>query len=101
MARGKPTPLGGELIARKGSAAPATHTMPAPKVSAIPRGTKETVAVTVRLDSARYRKLLRYGAQFMPRKTNQEIIVLALDKFLGEDETAEAEEDLESVAGER
>jgi hypothetical protein len=98
MARGKPAPLGGELIARKGTAAPATHTMPPPKVSAIPRGTKETVAVTVRLDSARYRKLLRYGARFMPRKTNQEIIVLALDQFFrGE---VGAEEDLESVAGE-
>ena len=102
MARAKRTPLGSQLIARKGTAAPATHTMPAsPKVSGIPRGTKETVAVTVRLDSARYRKLLSFGARFMPRKTNQEIIVLALDQFFGGGEKAEAEEDLESVAGER
>jgi hypothetical protein len=101
MARAKRTPLGSQLIARKGTAAPATHTIPSPKVSAIPRGTKETVAVTVRLDSARYRKLLSYGARFMPRKTNQEIIVLALDQFFDGGEKAEAEEeDLESVAGE-
>jgi hypothetical protein len=101
MARAKPTPLGGQLIARKGSAAPATHTIPvSPKVSGIPRGTKETVAVTVRLDGARYKKLLSYGARFMPRKTNQEIIVLALDQFFGGDKEAEAEEDVQSIAGE-
>ena len=102
MARAKRTPLGSQLIARKGTAAPATHPMPtSPKVSGIPRGTKETVAVTVRLDSARYRKLLSFGAGFMPRKTNQEIIVLALDQFFGRGDKAEHEEDVESGAGER
>ena len=102
MARAKRTPLGSQLIARKGTAAPAAYPMPtSPKVSGIPRGTKETVAVTVRLDSARYRKLLSFGARFMPRKTNQEIIVLALDQFFGRGDKAEHEEDVESGAGER
>jgi hypothetical protein len=101
MTRAKRTPLGSQLIARKGTAAPATHTMPAsPKVSGIPRGTKETVAVTVRLDSDRYKKLLSYGARFMPRKTNQEIIVLALDQFFGGGEKGGPEEDVESIVGE-
>jgi hypothetical protein len=36
----------------------------------------------------------------MPRKTNQEIIVLALDQFFRGGGEAEAEEDLESIAGE-
>ena len=102
MARAKRTPLGSQLIARKGTAAPATHPMPtSPKVSGIPRGTKETVAVTVRLDSARYRKLLSFGARFMLRKTNQEIIVLALDQFFGRGDKAEHEEDVESGEDER
>jgi hypothetical protein len=48
----------------------------------IPRGTKETVAVTVRLDEERYHKLVGYGARFTPRKTNQEVLVEALDAYL-------------------
>jgi hypothetical protein len=46
------------------------------------RGTKGTVAVTVRLDEERYRRLVGYGARFTPRKTNQEILVEALDRYL-------------------
>jgi hypothetical protein len=45
-------------------------------------GTKDTVAVTVRLDEARYHKLVGYGARFTPRKTNQDILVEALDAYL-------------------
>jgi hypothetical protein len=48
------------------------------------QGTKETIAVTVRLDAERYRKLVRYGAQFVPRRTNQEILIAALDAFLAQ-----------------
>jgi len=48
------------------------------------QGTKETIAVTVRLDAERYRKLVRYGAQFVPRRTNQEILIVALDAFLAQ-----------------
>jgi len=41
-----------------------------------------TIEVTVRLDEERYRRLIRYGAQFAPRRTNQEILVEALDAYL-------------------
>ena len=52
----------------------------------LPRGTKDTVAVTVRLDEARYHKLVGYGARFTPRRTNQEILVAALDAYLSAEE---------------
>lgn len=84
MAREKVASLDAELIARKGEAAPARMT-DAPgrqERSEMPRGTKGTVAVTVRLDEERYHKLVGYGARFMPRKTNQEILVEALDAYL-------------------
>jgi len=55
----------------------------APK-AVLSQGTKETIAVTVRLDAERYRKLVRYGAQFVPRRTNQEIFIAALDAFLAQ-----------------
>jgi hypothetical protein len=48
----------------------------------VPRGTQHTVAVTVRWDEERYRKLVGYRAQFTPRKTHQEILVEALDAYL-------------------
>jgi hypothetical protein len=41
---------------------------------------KPTIAVTVRLDEARYERLKRFGSQH--RITNQDIIVAALDHFL-------------------
>jgi hypothetical protein len=69
---------------RKGEAAPsssepdASNTTEAP----MPKGTKNTVAVTVRLDQERYHRLVGYGTRFMPRRTNQEILVAALDAFL-------------------
>ena len=84
MAKSKAAPLNAGLLVRKGEAAPASS---APKSSSatettLPRGTKETVAVTVRLDEARYHKLVGYGARFTPRRTNQEILVAALDAYL-------------------
>ena len=82
MAREKPGLLDADLIARKGEAAPAASATPAQAAPVIPRGTKGTVAVTVRLDEERYHKLVGYGARFMPRKTNQEILVEALDAYL-------------------
>jgi len=60
------------LIARKGEAEPA----------AIPWGIRDTVAVTVRLDPDRYRRLIPYGARFAPRRKNQEIFLGALDAYL-------------------
>lgn len=59
------------LITRKGQAKPA-----------IPAGTQNTVAVTVRLDPERYKRLISYGARFAPRRKNQEIFVEALDAYL-------------------
>ncbi len=88
MARAKTATLEADLIARKGEAVPAASAVlassPASERSAVgmPRGTKGTVAVTVRLDEERYRKLVGYGARFTPRKTNQEILVEALDGYL-------------------
>jgi predicted transcriptional regulator len=41
---------------------------------------RPTIAVTVRLDEARYERLKRFGGQH--RVTNQDIIVAALDHFL-------------------
>jgi hypothetical protein len=71
MATRKATPLDADLIARKGEAAPAQIPTPAhPPASSMPHGTKDAVALTVRLDPARYRRLIAYGAQFTPRKTN-------------------------------
>jgi hypothetical protein len=50
--------------------------------AAVPHGTKDTVALTVRLDQERYRRLVAYAAGFMPRKTHQDILVEALDAYL-------------------
>jgi hypothetical protein len=41
---------------------------------------RPTIAVTARLDEARYERLKRFGGQH--RATNQDIIVAALDRFL-------------------
>ena len=49
---------------------------------AMPAGTQNTVAVTVRLDPDRYKRLITYGARFAPRRKNQEIFVEALDACL-------------------
>jgi hypothetical protein len=83
MATRKATPLGADLIARKGEAAPAQ--IPTPQNSpaaSTPHGTKDTIALTVRLDPERYRRLVAHAAGFVPRKTHQEILVEALDAYL-------------------
>jgi hypothetical protein len=75
------------LIARKGEAAPVTSsavTMSAPKPGA-PKGTGGTIAVTVRLDPERYEKLKLHGIR--TRRTNQDILVQALDAYLANAET--------------
>jgi hypothetical protein len=84
MARAKTATLEADLIARKGEAAPArmVDAEDRQERSEVPRGTKGTVAVTVRLDRERYQKLVGYGARFTPRKTNQDILVEALDGYL-------------------
>lgn len=74
MATRKTAPLNGGLIARKGDAAPAA----VPAATA----TKDTIAVTVRLDPELYIRLKSYGVSFRPRKTNQELIVDAIKVYL-------------------
>ena len=72
MAESRQPRLDAGLITRKGQARPA----------AMPAGTQNTVAVTVRLDADRYKRLIAYGARFAPRRKNQEIFVEALDAYL-------------------
>ena len=72
MAENRRPQLDAGLIARKGEAKPA----------AMPAGTQNTIAVTVRLDADRYKRLIAYGARFAPRRKNQEIFVEALDAYL-------------------
>jgi hypothetical protein len=88
MAKRKAAPLNASLLARKGEAVPASNQARSAEttVPPLPRGTKDTVAVTVRLDHDRYHKLVGYGAQFTPRRTNQEIFITALDAFLAQEE---------------
>jgi hypothetical protein len=88
MAKRKAASLDADLIARKGEAAPALAPTPtSTTASIVPHGTKDTVALTVRLDQERYRRLVAYAAGFVPRKTHQEILVEALDVYL--DQVAE------------
>ena len=88
MPKRKAAPLNASLLARKGEAVPASNQARADEttVPPLPQGTKETVAVTVRLDHDRYHKLVGYGARFTPRRTNQEILITALDAFLAQEE---------------
>ena len=72
MAETRQPALDAGLITRKGQAKPAD----------MPAGVHNTVAVTVRLDPERYKRLVAYGARFAPRRKNQEIFVEALDAYL-------------------
>ena len=72
MAESRRARLDAGLIARKGEAKP----------TGMSKGTQNTVAVTVRLDEDRYKRLVTYGARFAPRRKNQEIFVEALDAYL-------------------
>jgi hypothetical protein len=74
-ARKKRPSVGPELVTKKGEAKASTQP------EALPRGTKDTIAVTVRLDEARYRQLTAFGAAFAPRRTHQQIVVEALDEY--------------------
>jgi len=88
MATRKAASLDADLIARKGEAAPAQPPTPTTTPAAnVPHGTKDTIAMTVRLDPERYRRLVAYAAGFVPRKTHQDILVEALDAYL--DQVAE------------
>jgi len=83
MAARKATSLAADLIARKGEAAPAMAPTPTSTPAAsVPHGTKDTIALTVRLDQERYRRLVVRAAGFVPRKAHQDILVEALDAYL-------------------
>ena len=58
-------------LVRKGEAKPSAST-----------GKGNTVSLTFKLDGTRYQKLVAYGATFVPRKTNQQILLEALDDYL-------------------
>jgi hypothetical protein len=77
--------LGSGLIVRKGEAAPVAAPPAQPQRPAdpapTPRGIAGTIAVTVRLDQDRYERLKMHGVR--ERRTNQQILVAALDAYLG------------------
>jgi hypothetical protein len=86
-AKRSPAQLNAGIIVRKGEARPVRppeQNAETPQSAPLPKGTKNTIAITVRLDEARYRKLIAYGAEFFPRRTNQEIMVEALDAYLAQ-----------------
>ena len=94
MAKRNPAHLDGALLARKGEAAPArasAHAEAHASDTSVPgsntsmaQGTRGTIAVTLRLDPERYQRLVQYGARFVPRRTNQEILMAALDAYLAQ-----------------
>ena len=75
MAKAKAAQLGENLITRKGEAAPAVMSGDTETRRGI-----QTIAVTVRLDEDRYTRLKVFGAR--TRRTNQDILVAALDAYL-------------------
>jgi len=101
MSKSAPAPLTIPGMPKKGEAAPLVASIeaapalipaPPPVPAAVPAASsalpplpvssrvRPTIAVTVRLDEARYERLKRFGGQH--RITNQDIIVAALDHFL-------------------
>ena len=85
MSTSKTASLSSSLIARKGEAV--STVAPSPKgEAALPHGTIGTLAVTVRLDPVRYEALKAAAARARAGKsgpkTNQEILVTALDSYL-------------------
>ena len=83
MPKRKAAQLDAELLVRKGAAAPAATAQHTASPELL-EGTKEMTAVTLRLDRERYRRLVSYGTRFMPRRTNQDILIAALDAYLAE-----------------
>jgi hypothetical protein len=53
-----------------------------PAQNPTPKGLAGTIAVTVRLDPNRYERMKIHGAR--QRRTNQEILVAALDAYLAD-----------------
>ena len=89
MATRKTASLDGGLIARKGAAVPAQVPVAARTIAEMPdtpRGTTDTIALTVRLDRELYLRLKSHGIGFRPRKTSQDILVEALKAYLAQAE---------------
>jgi len=88
MAKGKPASLNGGIV-RKGEATPAKTPTPATALADmpdIPHGTKGTIAITVRLDPARYQRLMIYKAKFGKRVKNQDLFVRMFDAYMAQAE---------------
>jgi len=94
MSKNAPAPLTLPVIPKKGQAVPALQSIEAPAAPPasrraastpdlfpLPRSSrvKATIAVTVRLDEARYERLK--SISLSQRITNQDIIVAALDRL--------------------
>lgn len=85
MTSNKASVLSSDLIVRKGEASPTVMTLkesPVPKkeIESEKLNDKKRVAITVKLEAAMYENLKLYGAR--NRKTNQDLIVEAINKFL-------------------
>jgi hypothetical protein len=74
MASRKTAPLEGGLIVRKGEAAPAAVGTPR----------QEPIAVTVKLAPELYWELKHLGMRTKPRKTNQDMIVEAIQAYVAQ-----------------
>lgn len=78
----KPTQLSSSLVVRKGQAAPPPSQPVAPAGELLlPADAKTVTALTVKLDDARYRRLKSLGMR-RPRRSNQTMMVAALDAYL-------------------
>ncbi len=77
MSRTKAASLTGSVIATKGAAAPSAENTSNPA-----KDEGERIAVTVRLTPTDYRRLKIHGIEC--RKSNQEIIVAALNAYLSD-----------------
>ncbi len=70
------TPRLSRNLVRKGEATPSAS-----------KAKGETVSLTFKLDRDRYQRLVIYGTTFVPRKTNQQILLEALDAYLDQKNT--------------
>ena len=53
----------------------------------IPHGTKDTIAITVRLDPKRYQQLMAYKARVPRRVKNQDLFITMFDAFMAREKS--------------
>jgi hypothetical protein len=82
MATRKTSPLDAGPIVRKGETAPAEASKAAPPPWAV-----DTIAVTVKTAPEQYMRLKDRGTRLRPRKTDQQILVEALEAYLDQEPT--------------